>query len=177
MATNDNIRHGIDDYPGGDAEKGTALGGLGGVTVGAVAGSVVGPIGTIVGAVAGGLLGAGVSGAAVRAVDQVDSDNTITGVGDGATRDVNEPKQADEAQVEVPGEREGVYPTGLKLTEAGAKHIAQVTEALQWAEFAIILSNIELLSKESNLAQEATQILSQKNDVALGELEASIGGR
>lgn len=90
MATNDNIQHGIDDSPTGDAEKGAALGGIGGIAVGAAAGSVAGPLGTIVGAVAGGLLGAGASGAAVGAVDKVDNDNTITGVGDGATRDVNQ---------------------------------------------------------------------------------------
>ncbi|BCM93013.1 hypothetical protein IAD21_04900 [Abditibacteriota bacterium] len=90
MATNDNIQHGIDDNPNNDAEKGAALGGIGGVAVGAAAGSVAGPVGTIVGAVAGGLIGAGASGAAVGAVDQIDNDNTITGVGDGATRDVNQ---------------------------------------------------------------------------------------
>ena len=85
MATNDNIQHGIDDNPNNDAEKGAALGGLGGVAVGAAAGSLAGPLGTVVGAVAGGLLGAGASGAAVAAVDAVDNDNTISGVGSGAT--------------------------------------------------------------------------------------------
>ncbi len=85
MATNDNIQHGIDDNPSGDAEKGAALGGLGGIAVGAAAGSIAGPVGTLVGAVAGGLLGAGASGAAVAAVDAVDNDNTVSGVGHGAT--------------------------------------------------------------------------------------------
>lgn len=85
MATNDNIQHGIDDNPAGDAEKGAALGGLGGVAVGAAAGSVAGPVGTMVGAVAGGLLGAGASGVAVAAVDSVDNDNTVSGVGSGVT--------------------------------------------------------------------------------------------
>ncbi len=85
MATNDNIQHGIDDNPTGDAGKGAALGGLGGVAVGAAAGSVAGPVGTVVGAVAGGLMGAGASGAAVAAVDRVDNDNTVSGVGGGAT--------------------------------------------------------------------------------------------
>lgn len=87
--TGDNVQHGIDDNPTGDAEKGAALGGLGGAAVGAAAGSLAGPVGTVVGAVVGGLGGAGASGAAVAAVDQVDNDNTVTGVGDGATRDVN----------------------------------------------------------------------------------------
>ncbi|RYX82138.1 hypothetical protein EON83_20680 [bacterium] len=92
--TQDNIQHGIDDSPHNDAEKGAALGGIGGVAVGAAAGSVAGPAGTVIGAVAGGLLGAGASGAAVGVVDQHDNDNTITGVGEGATRDVN--KQIDD---------------------------------------------------------------------------------
>lgn len=88
MATNDNIQHGIDNSTSGDAEKGAALGGLGGVAVGAAAGSLAGPIGAIVGAVAGGLLGAGASGAAVAAVDAIDNDNTISGVGNGVTPSV-----------------------------------------------------------------------------------------
>jgi outer membrane lipoprotein SlyB len=88
----DNIQHGLDDNPRNDAEKGAALGGLGGAAVGAVAGSAGGPVGTVVGAVAGGLAGAGASGAAVGAVDKVDNDNTVTGLGDKneATRDVND---------------------------------------------------------------------------------------
>lgn len=86
----DNVQHGIDDNPRNDAEKGAALGGLGGAAVGAAAGSAAGPVGTVVGAVVGGLGGAGASGAAVSAVDKVDNDNTVTGVGDGATRDVED---------------------------------------------------------------------------------------
>jgi hypothetical protein len=78
----DNIQHGIDDNPSNDAEKGAALGGLGGAAVGAIAGAAAGPVGAVVGAVAGGLAGAGASGAAVGAIDQVDNDNTITGLGD-----------------------------------------------------------------------------------------------
>ena len=83
----DHPRHGLDDSPNHDPEKGAALGGLGGAAVGAAAGSVAGPIGTLVGAVAGGLVGAGASGAAVAAVDAVDNDNTVTGIGGGVTRD------------------------------------------------------------------------------------------
>lgn len=82
---NDNVQHGIDDNPSNDAEKGAALGGLGGAAVGAAAGSLAGPVGTIIGAVAGGLIGAGASGAAVAAIDAVDNDNTVSGVGDGST--------------------------------------------------------------------------------------------
>lgn len=86
----DNIQHGIDDDPKNDAEKGAALGGLGGAAVGAVAGAATGPVGAVIGALAGGLAGAGASGAAVAAVDNVDNDNNITGLGDGVTRDVED---------------------------------------------------------------------------------------
>lgn len=85
----DNVQHGIDDDPNNDAEKGAAIGGLGGAAVGAAAGAVAGPVGAVVGAVVGGLTGAGASGLAVGAVDAVDNDNTVTGVGSGATGDVN----------------------------------------------------------------------------------------
>lgn len=78
----DNVQHGIDDNPHGDAGKGAGLGAVGGAVVGLLAG---GPVGAVVGAVAGGLA----SGAAVAAVDTVDNDNTVSGVGDGATGDVN----------------------------------------------------------------------------------------
>lgn len=83
IRTDDGVQHGIDDSPTHDAEKGAALGGVGGAVVGGLAG---GPIGAVVGAVAG----AAASGAGVAAVDQVDNDNTVTGVGDGATRDVED---------------------------------------------------------------------------------------
>lgn len=86
---NDNTQHGIDDNPNNDAEKGAALGGVGGAVTGAIAGSLAGPVGTIVGALAGGLIGAGASGAAVAAIDQVDNDNTVSGVGGGTTGDLN----------------------------------------------------------------------------------------
>lgn len=79
----DNIQHGIDDNPSGDAKKGATLGGVGGAVTGALAGSAAGPVGTIVGAVIGGVAGAGASGAAVAAVDRVDNDNTVSGVGGG----------------------------------------------------------------------------------------------
>ncbi len=81
----DNIQHGIDNDPTGDAEKGAKLGGVGGAVTGAVAGSMVGPVGTVAGAVIGGVAGALGSGAAVAAVDRHDNDNTVTGLGDGVT--------------------------------------------------------------------------------------------
>ena len=90
MATNDNIQHGIDDDPTDDGKKGLELGALGGGTVGAIAGMAAGPVGAIVGAVVGGSVGSVASGAAVDAVDAVDNDNTVTGIGGGATRDVGD---------------------------------------------------------------------------------------
>ena len=84
----DNVQHGIDDNPKGDGEKGAALGGVGGAVTGAVAGSAAGPVGTVVGAAVGGVAGAVASGLGVAAVDRHDNDNTITGIGGGATTDV-----------------------------------------------------------------------------------------
>lgn len=84
----DKIQHGIDDNPHGDAKKGAVLGGAGGAAVGAAAGAAAGPVGAVIGAAVGGVAGAIGSGAAVGAVDAIDNDNTITGLGDGRTRDV-----------------------------------------------------------------------------------------
>jgi len=88
VTTDDTVQHGIDDNPTGDAEKGATLGGIGGAAVGLAAGAVAGPIGAIVGAVIGGVAGAAASGAAVAAVDRVDNDNTISGLGSNTTTDV-----------------------------------------------------------------------------------------
>jgi hypothetical protein len=87
---NDGIQHGIDNNPNGDAEKGAALGGIGGAVTGLAAGAVAGPVGAILGAVIGGVAGAAASGAAVAAVDRVDNDNTISGLGNGVTSDLDE---------------------------------------------------------------------------------------
>jgi len=87
VTTDDTVQHGIDDSPTGDAEKGATLGGIGGAAVGLAAGAVAGPVGAIVGAIIGGVAGAAASGAAVAAVDRVDNDNTISGLGHGATSD------------------------------------------------------------------------------------------
>lgn len=81
----DGIQHGIDDSPNHDAAKGAAIGGIGAAVTGAIAGSMVGPVGAVIGAVAGGVAGAALSGAAVAAVDQVDNDDNVTGVGDDVT--------------------------------------------------------------------------------------------
>lgn len=92
----DNIQHGIDDDPENDAEKGAALGGIGGAAVGGVAGAMAGPVGAVIGAVAGAAAGAVGSGAAVAAVDRVDNDNTVTGLGEGVTHKDNELNTDDE---------------------------------------------------------------------------------
>lgn len=81
----DGIQHGLDDNPTGDAEKGATLGGVGGAVTGAIAGAAAGPVGAVVGAVVGGVAGAVGSGLAVAAVDRVDNDNTVTGVGNTPT--------------------------------------------------------------------------------------------
>ena len=83
----DGIQHGIDDDPNNDPQKGATLGGIGGAVTGAVAGAMAGPLGVIAGAVIGGVAGALASGAAVGAIDRVDNDNTVTGLGTGATTD------------------------------------------------------------------------------------------
>jgi hypothetical protein len=90
VVRDDNVQHGIDDDPTSDAEKGATLGGIGGAVTGAIAGSLAGPGGAVVGAVIGGVAGAVASGAAVGAIDRVDNDNNISGVGDGMTRDVED---------------------------------------------------------------------------------------
>ena len=61
------------------------MGGLGGAAVGAAAGAMAGPGGAVLGAVIGGVAGAVASGAAVGAVDKVDNDNTVSGLGSGVT--------------------------------------------------------------------------------------------
>lgn len=86
----DGIQHGIDDNPNDDAKKGAALGGLGGAAVGAAAGSIMGPGGAILGGVIGAVAGAAASGAAVAAVDGIDNDDTVSGLGEGITPDRDE---------------------------------------------------------------------------------------
>lgn len=77
----DGIQHGLDDDPTRDAEKGSVLGALGGAGVGATAGAALGPAGMALGALAGAVSGALASGLAVAAVDAVDNDNSVTGIG------------------------------------------------------------------------------------------------
>ena len=91
----DNIQHGIDDNPEGDAKKGAARGGIGGAAVGAAAGSMMGPLGAVGGAVLGGIAGAAGSGAAVGAVDKIDNDNNVTGLGDDVAYENDDDEYAD----------------------------------------------------------------------------------
>lgn len=76
----DGIQHGIDDNPNNDPQKGAAIGGIGGVAVGAMAGAAMGPLGAVLGAAIGGVAGAAASGAAVAAIDDMDDDDTVTGL-------------------------------------------------------------------------------------------------
>jgi len=118
----DNVQHGLDDNPSGDAGKGAALGGLGGAAVGAAAGSLVGPAGTLVGAAIGAISGAIASGAAVAAVDAVDNDNTVSGIGSGSTGDVSTGSGTSESYLTgAPGEHGHNVVTGDQArTDAGA---------------------------------------------------------
>lgn len=118
----DNVQHGLDDNPSGDAGKGAALGGLGGAAVGAAAGSLVGPAGTLVGAAIGAISGAVASGAAVAAVDAVDNDNTVSGIGGGSTGDVSTGSGSSESYLTgAPGEHGHNVVTGDQArTDAGA---------------------------------------------------------
>ena len=77
----DGIQHGIDDSPENDAAKGSVLGATGGAAIGVAAGALLGPAGMVVGALAGAAVGAIASGLAVAAVDMVDNDDNITGIG------------------------------------------------------------------------------------------------
>ncbi len=79
----------VNNASGRDTRIGAEAGGVGGAATGAVAGSVAGPVGAVVGAVVGGVAGAAASGAAVHAVDKIDDDDTITGIGDHTSRTVN----------------------------------------------------------------------------------------
>jgi len=117
---NHNTEHGIDNTSN-DAEKGAALGGLGGAAVGAAAGSLAGPVGTIIGAVAGGLMGAGASGAAVAAVDAVDNDNSVSGVGYSSD---NVRASSDEPVIDTGVGGHNVVTGGPARTEAGNTGLA-----------------------------------------------------
>lgn len=105
--TDDNIQHGIDDNPNNDATKAKNIGGVGGAVTGAVAGSAAGPLGTVAGAVIGGVVGAVASKAAVKQVDKIDNDNTITGIGHGATTDVERGVSHVDAGNGLPGVQTG----------------------------------------------------------------------
>ncbi|MGV3617886.1 MAG: hypothetical protein ACO1SV_21380 [Fimbriimonas sp.] len=86
----DKIQHGIDDDPNNDDVKARNLGGVGGAVTGAVAGAAAGPLGAVAGAAIGAVAGGLASQAAVHEVDKHDNDNTITGIGGGATHDVED---------------------------------------------------------------------------------------
>jgi len=110
----DGVQHGVDDSPSGDAEKGATLGGIGGALTGLAAGAMAGPIGAVAGAVIGGVAGAVASGAAVAAVDRVDNDNTVSGVGTGTTYEDTYRDDLDENYDDM------IYPSDRNGTMANA---------------------------------------------------------
>ncbi|HEY0868075.1 MAG TPA: hypothetical protein VGE01_11885 [Fimbriimonas sp.] len=107
LENDDSIQHGIDDDPNNDPEKARNIGGVGGAVTGLAAGSMAGPVGAAIGAVVGGVAGALGSQAAVNEVDKHDNDNTVTGIGHGATRDAE-----DAIDVDMPGNRQPGIQTG-----------------------------------------------------------------
>ena len=86
----DGIQHGLDDNPKADPAKGAVLGAIGGAVVGALAGAIAGPAGMVTGALVGAGAGGAASGLAVAAVDAVDNDDNVTGIGAEAAIDEDE---------------------------------------------------------------------------------------
>jgi len=86
--TQNEIDNEVNNASGRDTKIGTELGGAGGVVTGAIAGAAAGPVGMVAGAVIGGVVGAVASGAAVHAVDKVDDDDTVSGIGHHTARTV-----------------------------------------------------------------------------------------
>ena len=88
--------------------------------------SAAGPVGAVVGAIAPGLAGAGASVAAVAAVDRVDDDNVVTGLGDD-TRGVVEAED-----VNVVLSQEGTGQEGNEAAETARllEEISAVTSAI-----------------------------------------------
>ena len=131
----DNVQHGIDDNPHDDGKKGLELGALGGGAVGAIAGLAAGPVGAIVGAIVGGTAGSIASGAAVDAVDSIDNDDTITGIGSGHTTDVENmgasgvtADRLHAPDVDMPGNRvPGVQTGGTTTAGADTRGIMEKT--------------------------------------------------
>jgi hypothetical protein len=121
----DNVQHGIDDNPTGDAKKGGILGAVGGAVVGALAG---GPVGAVIGAVAGGVG----SAAGVAAVDRVDNDNTVTGIGGNhaATRDIDESLERDDNTVYTNASGHNVSTPAYNTTGAAGSYAAAGTTGM-----------------------------------------------
>ena len=99
----DGIQHGIDDNPNHDAQKGAVIGGIGGAAVGAAAGATAGTVlglpGAVIGGLIGGAIGAAASGAAVAAIDEIDDDDTMTGLHEDGTNIEHNVDYTDPTQV------------------------------------------------------------------------------
>ncbi len=104
------VENEVNNESGRDTRIGTELGGAGGVVAGAMAGAVAGPVGMVGGAIVGGIAGAVASGAAVHAVDKVDDDTTVTGIGQHTARKAEQ--AVDNTEARLPGNRVPGVQTG-----------------------------------------------------------------
>ena len=112
-----------------DAKVGGELGGLGGAVTGAIAGSAVGPLGTIGGAIIGGIAGALGSIAAVNAVDKVDDDTTVSGLGHHTAHAIDNTAYAAGTTVTHPeGYIPGIQTGGHAIDGSGAPDTRGITE-------------------------------------------------
>lgn len=181
LDTDDNVQHGIDDNPTHDAEKGAALGGIGGATVGAIAGAVTGPIGALIGAAVGGVAGAVASGLGVAAVDTVDNDNTVSGIGDDATTDWN--NRADTATyddtldttdtVATPGYSGAAGEMRVPVTE----ETAQVTKESREVGAVTVEKQTDIVTKHIAEPVTRTTVTAEMRDIpADQQYNASTGG-
>ena len=112
--TQNEIDNAVNNASGRDTKIGAELGGAGGAAAGAMAGAVAGPVGMVAGAVIGGIAGAVASGAAVHAVDKVDDDDTISGIGHHTGRVVGGTAEAvkDDVNNALPGNKVPGIQTG-----------------------------------------------------------------
>jgi outer membrane lipoprotein SlyB len=129
IVTNNDVVNEAHNETHHDARVGGELGGVGGAVTGAIAGSAAGPVGTIGGAIVGGVLGAVASSAAVNAVDKIDDDTTITGLGHHTAHTVdNAAVTAGNTVAHPEGYVPGVQTGGRAIDGSGAPDTRGVTE-------------------------------------------------
>ena len=131
IVTNNDVANEVHNETHHDAKVGGELGGVGGAVTGAVAGSMAGPVGTIIGAVIGGVAGALGSSAAVNAVDKIDDDTTVTGLGHHTAHTVDNAAAVAGSTVAHPeGYVPGVQTGGHAIDGSGAPDTRGVTEKI-----------------------------------------------